>query len=338
MPKKLIIQIPCFNEQDSLPVTLRALPRSVSGVDAVEWLVVDDGSTDRTVDVAKAHGVDHVVALPRNQGLATAFMAGLDACLLAGADVIVNTDADNQYNADDIAALIAPILDGKADLVVGCRPIASIPHFSPIKKSLQRIGSWVVRVVSRTDVPDAPSGFRAISRDAAMRMNVFNRYTYTLETLIQAGQHNMAVAWVPVRVNADLRPSRLVGGLASYVARSLLTIVRIFVLYKAFAFLLTVSLLLTTPGVILGLRFVYEYSLGRGQGHIQSLILAALLISLGAIIAVTGVLADLVSVNRRILEDVRTRTMRLEQRMSVGGDRRPPTGSGGAAEGGSDDR
>ena len=335
MLKKLIIQVPCFNEQDSLPVTLRALPRSVSGVETVEWLVVDDGSSDRTVEVAKAHGVDHVVALPRNQGLAAAFMAGLNACLLAGADIIVNTDADNQYNADDIAALIAPILDGKADLVVGCRPIASIPHFSPIKKALQRIGSWVVRVVSRTDVPDAPSGFRAISRDAAMRMNVFSRYTYTLETLIQAGQHNMAVAWVPVRVNAELRPSRLVRGLANYVTRSLVTIVRIFVLYKAFAFLMTVSLLLMTPGVILGLRFVYEYSIGQGQGHIQSLILATLLISLGAIIAVTGVLADLVSVNRRILEDIRTRTMRLEQRISVDGDRRPDPG---AADGRTDGR
>ena len=321
MPKKLIIQVPCFNEQDTLPVTLRALPRSLSGVDTVEWLVVDDGSSDRTVEVARAHGVDHVVALPRNQGLAAAFMAGLDACLLAGADVIVNTDADNQYNADDIAALIAPILDGKADLVVGCRPIATIPHFSPIKKSLQRIGSWVVRVVSRTDVPDAPSGFRAISRAAAMRMNVFSRYTYTLETLIQAGQHNMAVAWVPVRVNPDLRPSRLVRSVTGYVTRSLLTIVRIFVLYKAFVFLLAISIMLVTPGVILGVRFLYFIAIGEGAGHVQSLILASLLISLGSVIAVTGVLADLVSVNRRILEDIRSRTMRLEQRMSLEGDK-----------------
>lgn len=318
---KLIIQIPCFNEEDSLPTTLAALPRSLAGVGSVEWLIVDDGSDDRTVEVAKAHGVDHVVALPRRQGLATAFMAGLDACLMAKADIIVNTDADNQYNADDIAALIAPILEGKAELVVGCRPIASIPHFSPAKKLLQRMGSWVVRVVSKTDVPDAPSGFRAISRNAAMRTNVFSRYTYTLETLIQAGQHNMAVAWVPVRVNPDMRPSRLVRSVSGYVIRSLLTIVRIFVLYKAFAFLLTISLALVTPGVILGARFLYQFAIGEGAGHVQSLILASLLISLGSVIAVTGVLADLVSVNRRILEDIRSRTMRLEQRMSLEGDK-----------------
>ena len=324
--EKLIIQIPCFNEEDSLPTTLAALPRSLAGVDCVEWLIIDDGSDDRTVEVARAHGVDHVVALPRRQGLATAFMAGLDACLMAKADIIVNTDADNQYNADDIAALIAPILEGKAELVVGCRPIASIPHFSPAKKLLQRMGSWVVRVVSKTDVPDAPSGFRAISRNAAMRTNVFSRYTYTLETLIQAGQHNMAVTWVPVRVNPDMRPSRLVRSVAGYVIRSLLTIVRIFVLYKAFAFLLTISLMLVTPGVILGARFLYQFAIGQGAGHVQSLILASLLISLGVIIAVTGVLADLVSVNRRILEDIRSRTMRLEQRMSLEDDK-PSDGS-----------
>ena len=217
---KLIIQIPCYNEADTLAITLKELPRTVEGFDKVEWLIINDGSTDNTIEVAQANGVDHVISLARNQGLARVFMAGLDACLKLGADVIVNTDADNQYNAKDIPLLTKPILDKKADLVVGARPISEMKHFPLIKKQLQKMGSWVVRRASKTDIPDAPSGFRAMSREAAMRLNVFNDYTYTLESIIQAGQKNMAIVSVPVRVNEDLRPSRLVKSIPSYVRKS----------------------------------------------------------------------------------------------------------------------
>ena len=225
---KLIIQIPCYNEAKTLSIALSALPRTVPGFDTVEWLIIDDGSQDDTVEVARENGVDHVVRHTRNQGLARGFMTGLDACLRLGADVIVNTDADNQYNADDIPALIAPILEHRADIVVGARPIDTIEHFSPVKKMLQKLGSWVVRVASNTDIPDAPSGFRAMSRAAAQRLMVFNDYTYTLETIIQAGQKNMAITSVPIRVNEDLRPSRLVKSIPSYIKRSIVTIIRIF--------------------------------------------------------------------------------------------------------------
>ncbi|MGR9053016.1 MAG: glycosyltransferase family 2 protein, partial [Gammaproteobacteria bacterium] len=218
---KLIIQIPCYNEEQTLPLTLSQLPRQLPGVDEIEWLIIDDGSTDNTVAVAKGCGVDHVVVMPCNQGLAKGFIAGLDACLKLGADIIVNTDADNQYHAGDIGALVQPILDGKAEFVIGARPIKTISHFSPVKKILQGLGSYVVRIASRTTIPDAPSGFRAISRETAMRLNVFNEYTYTLETIIQAGQKNMAVTSVPIRVNKDERPSRLVKSIPSYIKRSM---------------------------------------------------------------------------------------------------------------------
>jgi len=231
---KLIIQIPCYNEEKTLPITLSALPREVPGIDTVEWLVINDGSTDKTAEVARAHGVDQVVSLPRNQGLAKAFLAGLETSLQAGADIIVNTDADNQYCAEDIPKLIDPILSGKAEIVVGTRSISEIEHFSPTKKILQKVGSWVVRLASKTDLPDAPSGFRAMSRNAAKRLNVFNEYTYTLETIIQSGQKNMAITSVPIRVNDTLRSSRLIKGMPSYVVRSISTIVRIFVVYKPF--------------------------------------------------------------------------------------------------------
>jgi len=214
---KLIIQIPCYNEADTLPVTLKELPREVNGFDCVERLVINDGSTDNTVDVAKANGVEHIINLMNNQGLAKAFMVGLDACIKVGADVIVNTDADNQYDSQDIQKIVKPILDGKADYVIGARPISQIEHFSPVKKILQKLGSCVVRIVSKTNIPDAPSGFRAISKEAAIRLNVFNEYTYTLETVIQAGQKNMALCSIPIRVNQDLRPSRLVKGIPSYI-------------------------------------------------------------------------------------------------------------------------
>ncbi|WP_235949933.1 glycosyltransferase family 2 protein [Candidatus Regiella insecticola] len=236
---KLIIQIPCFNEAQTLAITLAALPRSVVGFDTVEWLIIDDGSQDNTAEVAKAQGVDHVIRHTNNKGLARAFMTGLDACLQLGADVIVNTDADNQYNAEDIPALTQPILQHRAELVIGTRPITTIEHFSPVKKILQKLGSWVVRIASKTDIADAPSGFRAISRTAAQRLMVFNDYTYTLETIIQAGQKNITITSVPIRVNEDLRPSRLVKSIPSYIKRSIVSIIRIFIIYRPFRFFST---------------------------------------------------------------------------------------------------
>jgi glycosyltransferase involved in cell wall biosynthesis len=304
---KLIIQIPCYNEADTLPITLKELPRKLEGFDKVDWLIIDDGSTDNTVEVAKANGVDHVVSFTKNQGLARAFMAGLDACLKLGADVIVNNDADNQYSAQDIPALVKPILDREAELVIGARPISEIKHFPFIKKQLQKLGSLVVRLTSRTNVPDAPSGFRAMSREAALRLNVFNDYTYTLETLIQAGQKNMAVTSVPVRVNEDLRPSRLVKSIPLYIKNSVITIARIFVVYKPFRFFMTIGLLLFGAGFVIGLRFLYYYLLDGGQGHIQSLILASILLGIGFQTALVAFLADLLAVNRRLLEDVQYR-------------------------------
>lgn len=301
---KLIIQIPCYNEEKTLETTLSALPREVPGVDIVEWLIIDDGSKDRTVEVAKAHGVDHVVSLPRNQGLAKAFMAGLEASLMAGADIIVNTDADNQYCADCIPDLIRPILEAKAEMVVGARPIEQIEHFSFSKKLLQRLGSWTVRLASSTDIPDAPSGFRAISKEAARKLNVFNNYTYTLETIIQAGQKNISVTWVPIRTNESLRPSRLVKSILSYVRRSVFTILRIFVIYNPFRFFIFIGAVLFILGALIGTRFLWYFFFGQGGGHIQSLILASILIGIGFQTIMVAFIADLLSVNRRLLEEL----------------------------------
>jgi glycosyltransferase involved in cell wall biosynthesis len=309
---KLIIQIPCYNEAGTLGVAIRALPREVPGFDVVEWLIVDDGSQDDTARIAADLGVDHIIRFTRNQGLAAAFMAGLDACLSAGADVIVNTDADNQYDASYIPALTAPVLAGRADMVIGARPIQSIGHFSLIKKRLQGLGSWVVRVASNTSVPDAPSGFRALSRKAAMELNVFNEYTYTLETIIQAGQKRLAILSVPIEVNADLRPSRLVRSIPSYVWRSLVVICRIFVTYKPFAVFTAVGTSVLLAGLLLGGRFLYHYLNGHGEGHVQSVILAALLLGVGFFLVVGGVIADLISVNRKLLEKIDYRLRRIE--------------------------
>ena len=309
---KIIIQIPCYNEAQTLPVALKALPRHVEGFDSVEWLVINDGSTDDTAGVAKACGVDHVVSFSGNQGLARAFMAGLDSCLKLGADIIVNVDADNQYNAEDIPLLVKPILDKKADIVIGARPISEIKYFPFIKKQLQKLGSWVVRLASKTDIPDAPSGFRAMSREAALRLNVFNDYTYTLETIIQAGQKNMAIVSVPVRVNEDLRPSRLVKSIPSYVKRSVLTIVRIFVVYRPFRFFAVVGALLSSGGVIIGLRYLYYYFQEGGAGHVQSLILASILLGIGFQTILVAFIADLQAVNRRLMEDVQYRLRKNE--------------------------
>jgi glycosyltransferase involved in cell wall biosynthesis len=314
---KLIIQIPCYNEEKTLAVTLAALPRAVAGVDVVEWLVVDDGSTDGTVAVARAHGVDHVVRVRTNRGLAWAFMAGLDASIQRGADIIVNTDADNQYNADDIPALVAPILRGEAEIVVGARPIAEIAHWSLAKKLLQKAGSWMVRVASKTDIPDAPSGFRAMTRDAALRLNVFSDYTYTLETIIQAGRKNMVITSVPVRTNADLRPSRLIHSIPRYVQRSLFTIVRIFMTYRPFRFFAIPGAVVFLLGALPAIRFVYYYLEGSGNGHIQSLLFSVLFLGAGAFLVVMGLIADLIGVNRTLLEEVRWRLRDLQLRQDM---------------------
>jgi len=309
---KLIIQIPCLNEEETLAIAIGELPRTVSGFDAVEWLVIDDGSTDGTAELAKRLGVEHVVRHPTNRGLATAFMTGLEACLRLGADVIVNTDADNQYQAADIPLLTAPIIAGRADMVIGARPIDDTEHFSWIKKRLQRLGSWAVRKASRTDIADAPSGFRAISRETALRLNVFNAYTYTLETIIQAGLSNLRVMSVPVRTNADLRPSRLVKSVASYVRRSLLTIFRVFLIYRPLAMFFWVASLFLITGTATGLRFVYHYLQGSGAGYIQSVIFTALCLTIGVLMLMMGFIADIISVNRKLLERIDLRLQRAE--------------------------
>ncbi|HMM58328.1 MAG TPA: glycosyltransferase [Rudaea sp.] len=308
---KLIIQVPCFNEADSLPVSLAALPRSVPGCDTVEWLVIDDGSSDDTAEAARHLGADHVVRHPANRGLAAAFMTGLETAVGQGADIVVNTDADNQYDARDIATLVKPIVEGQAEFVIGARPIETTRHFSPIKRWLQKLGSRVVRLVSRTNVADAPSGFRAMTRDVALRLNVFNSYTYTLETIIQAGHSNMRVISVPVRTNPDMRPSRLVKSNFSYVLRSLATIVRIFATYRPMLFFWLIGGAFTVIGLAAGTRFLAFYLTGGGNGHVQSVVLAALAVILGFLMFVLGFLADLMATNRRLLERTEWRVRRL---------------------------
>jgi glycosyltransferase involved in cell wall biosynthesis len=304
---KLIIQIPCYNEAETLSIALGALPREVEGFDKVEWLIINDGSTDNTVKVAKECGVDHIVNFKHNQGLAKGFMAGIKECLAQGADVIVNTDADNQYEADDIPKLTQPILEHKAEYVIGARPISQTEHFSPAKKFLQKLGSWVVRKASSTDIPDAPSGFRAMSRECAMELNVYNNYTYTLETIIQAGQKNMAITSVPIRTNEDLRPSRLLSSIPNYIKKSVITIIRIFVVYKPFRFFMSIALVLFALGFLLGLRFLYYYITGDGNGHMQSVVLSGVLMGMGFQTGLIAFVADLLAVNRKLLEDIKLR-------------------------------
>ncbi len=309
---KLIIQIPCYNEEKSLPETLSTLPREVEGFTKVEWLVINDGCTDNTHEIAEKYGVDHIICFSKNRGLASAFMAGINACLNAGADVIVNTDADNQYNSEDIPKLTTPILEGQADIVIGARPIKEIAHFSPIKKFLQKLGSFTVRLVSNTDVIDAPSGFRAFSKDAAMRMNVFSKYTYTLETIIQAGEKNLSIISVPVKVNKDLRKSRLIKNISDYIKISVLTMLRFFVVYNPFKYFLYIGFVLFLTGLIIGLRFVFFFFIDGGQGHLQSLILSAILLGMGFQTILVAFLADLLAVNRKILEDIQYKLRKLE--------------------------
>ncbi len=309
---KLIIQIPCYNEEQTLPVTLRALPRRLRGVDRIEVVVIDDGSSDGTVRAARGGKAAHVVHFKNHRGLADAFSAGLDACVRLGADIIVNTDADNQYAAADIQSLIDPILSGEADMVIGDRRVETIRHFSFIKKRLQKWGSWTVRRLSGTDIPDVTSGFRAMSRDAAMRLNILSRFTYTLETVIQAGKKNIAVTHVPVRTNAQMRPSRLFSNIGSYLKRSLTTMIRIYALYEPLKIFLSIGGAVFGLGFLLGLRFLWYYFTGSGTGHIQSLILAAVLMIVGFQVAMIGLLSDLIAANRRLIEDVLYRMKKLE--------------------------
>lgn len=320
---KLVIQIPCLNEEASLPVTLRDLPRAIPGVDTIEILVIDDGSRDRTSEVAHELGAHRIVRFPARRGLARAFDTGLREALAMGADVIVNTDADNQYQGADIPKLVEPILQRRADMVVGTRPIDSIEHFSPLKKALQRLGSGVVRALSATDVPDATSGFRAYSREAALRLTVLTGFTYTLETLIQASQKNIAIAHVPIRVNGKLRESRLFRGMGSYIMRSLGTMLRVYLLYQPLRFFLSLAAL--SLGAALGLfgRFLWIYwHQPVDAGHVQSLVVAGALAVIGVLFVSLGVLSDLTAMNRRLLEEivVNTRHARIAQSLAE----RPP--------------
>ncbi|MHC4696352.1 MAG: glycosyltransferase family 2 protein [Planctomycetota bacterium] len=307
---KLIIQIPCFNEEEALPATLADLPREIEGFERVEYLVVDDGSRDDTARVAREAGVDHIVRLNGNHGLARAFMAGVLAAVCRGADVIVNTDADNQYNAADIPRLVEPILQNRADIVVGARPIDSIAHFSPLKRFLQRLGSHVARTLSNTEVRDAPSGFRAMTRDAALRLNVFGNYTYTLETVIQAGRSNLRIVDVPIRVNGPTRPSRLIRNMFQYVRRSVVTMCNAYLIYRPMPVFAALAMSFLVPAFALAVRYLYlAFVLGSGTGHVQSVIASGVLAVCGVLIIAIGFVAHLLGINRRLIEEVRYLTL-----------------------------
>lgn len=310
---KLIIQIPCYNEAKTLKVALDHLPRQIDGVDELEVLIINDGSKDDTVAVAREWGVNHIVSFKQNRGLAKGFMAGVDACLHLGADIIVNTDADDQYCGDDIEKLVRPILDDHADIVIGERPIDETEHFSRKKKLFQHLGSWVVRVASNSEIPDAPSGFRAYSREAALRLNVVNDYTYTLETIIQAGWNRTAMLSVPVRTNPELRPSRLFGSMWRYIKRSSGVIMRSFAMYKPMRFFGIIGSAFFLAGLVLGIRFlVFAITTGSASGHVQSLILCGALLMIGVQFFIAGVQADIISDNRKLLEDVQYRIRKME--------------------------
>lgn len=313
---KLIIQIPCYNEAETLKIALNDLPKHIDGIDEIEYLIINDGSKDDTVKVAKEWGVHYVVNFKMNKGLAKGFMAGLDACLRNGADIIVNTDADNQYCGEDIEKIVRPILEGKTDICIGARPIDETEHFSPLKKKLQHFGSWVVRKASKSDIPDAPSGFRAYSREAAMRLNVVNEYTYTLETIVQAGREKIPMMSVPIRTNAELRPSRLFHSMFGYVKKSMLTIIRAFIMYKPLHFFAILGSVIFLLGTVLGIRFLVFFVQGMGNGHTQSLILSSTLILLGFQTIIMGLIGDVISANRKILEDIQYRLRNIDYRLS----------------------
>lgn len=301
---KLVIQIPCYNEEKSLPVTLKDLPDKIDGIDEIEVLVIDDGSVDNTVKVAEELGVSAIVSLGNNKGLAKAFIAGINKALDMGADIIVNTDADNQYNASYIKDIIKPIIENKADIVIGTRHVSEIKHFSLLKKMLQKLGSFVMRLVSKTDVKDAPSGFRAFSRNAALQLNVFDNYTYTLETIIQAKAKGLVVQSVDVEVNPELRKSRLFSNMFQYIRRSIFTMLRMFIIYRPFRFFILLGSLILFLGLIPGARFLYFFFSGSGQGHIQSLILSAILLITGVQVVLLAIISELISINRKLIEDV----------------------------------
>lgn len=309
---KLIIQIPCYNEEETLTIALNDLPKKINGIDEIEYLIINDGSQDNTIDVAKNWGVNYVVDLKRNKGLAYGFMAGIDACLRNGADIIVNTDADNQYCGADIEKLIRPIIDKKTDIVIGERPVDTTEHWSTLKKKLQHFGSSVVRIASNSDIPDAPSGFRAYSRDAAMRLNVTNEYTYTLETIVQAGRNKIPQTSVPIRTNGELRPSRLFNSMMGYVKKSMLTILRAYLMYSPLKTFSIISLLPIFVGVCINIRYLYYFFTGNGAGHMQSLILGSTLLMLGFMIFMIGLVADLIAKNRKILEDIQYHTRKMD--------------------------
>jgi glycosyltransferase involved in cell wall biosynthesis len=313
---KLIIQIPCYNEAQTLPATIGALPVSLPGIDEVEYLIVDDGSRDGTAEVATNLGVHHVVRCPQHVGLATAFVTGIEECVRRGADVIVNTDADNQYQANDIRRLVEPILAGRASMVIGDRGVGNLPAFSPIKRRLQVLGSWVVSGLAGRRTPDATSGFRAFTRDVAMRTLVLGSYSYTLETLIQAGARRIAVEHVPVGTNPQTRPSRLMRSLTQYIRKSTLTLLRTYTMYWPLRVFSTVGLTLIVLGLLPGVRFLYLLLIGQTIGHVQSLILAAILIVVGAQVMLIGILADLVGFNRTILEETLYRVRKIDMKMS----------------------
>jgi glycosyltransferase involved in cell wall biosynthesis len=308
---KLIIQIPCYNEENALPVTLKHLPKTLKGINTIEVLIVDDGSTDRTVEVAKEEGVHHIVKMTNHKGLAEVFLNGMDASLHLGADIIVNTDADNQYFGEDIQKLVDPILAGEADMVIGTRNINAIQQFSYFKKRLQSLGSWVVRQLSGTRVPDTTSGFRAFSREAALRLNVVSKFTYTLETVIQAGKKNIALTHVPVRTNKQLRKSRLFSSIPVYLKRSIFTMTRVYALYEPLKVFLWVGGLIFGTGFIISLRYLYFYFQKSG-GHVQSLILAAVLMIVGFQVGMIGLLSDIISANRRLIEEMLYRIKKIE--------------------------
>ncbi len=309
---KLIIQIPCYNEEQTLNIALNELPRHIDGIDEIEYLIINDGSKDKTVEVARAWGVHHIVNFRRNKGLAYGFMAGIDEALKQGADIIVNTDADNQYCGEDIEKLVAPILEGNADIVIGARPIDSISHFSFLKKKLQHLGSWFVRMASDTDIPDAPSGFRAISRDAAMRLHVINEYTYTLEMIIQAGREKIAITSVPIRTNAELRPSRLFHSMRSYIKKSALTIIRAFMMYKPLKFFGIIGMIPFVMGFILGVRYLIYLAFDPSTGHVPSLILAAIRLLIGVETFIVGLDAGIMAANRKMIDEKKYQVKKME--------------------------